>query len=148
MCDLLSCPSFLPSFGGSPPFFLLRCSQSRYSFFLHPGVPYTPPSPPPCFVFLFPNSYLLTPSSQADAATSFLRAARSGNLDKALDHIKNKIDINISNQVRSQGGSSGQRGGGRGGNSFSFSPSASTHIVFLPRSTSVCDIDEEVGVIA
>uniref|UniRef100_A0A8C7G2E6 Ankyrin 1 n=1 Tax=Oncorhynchus kisutch TaxID=8019 RepID=A0A8C7G2E6_ONCKI len=34
----------------------------------------------------------------ADAATSFLRAARSGNLDKALDHIKNKIDINTSNQ--------------------------------------------------
>ncbi|XP_019909186.1 ankyrin-1 isoform X5 [Esox lucius] len=35
---------------------------------------------------------------RADAATSFLRAARSGNLDKALDHIKNGIDINISNQ--------------------------------------------------
>eukprot|EP00064_Thunnus_orientalis_P014646 superscaffoldBa00002573_g14693 len=37
-------------------------------------------------------------SLQADAATSFLRAARSGNLDKALDHIKNGIDINIANQ--------------------------------------------------
>ncbi|CAG5867297.1 unnamed protein product [Menidia menidia] len=36
--------------------------------------------------------------ARADAATSFLRAARSGNLDKALDHIKNGIDINISNQ--------------------------------------------------
>uniref|UniRef100_A0A8C7ZXT9 Ankyrin 1, erythrocytic b n=1 Tax=Oryzias sinensis TaxID=183150 RepID=A0A8C7ZXT9_9TELE len=35
---------------------------------------------------------------QADAATSFLRAARSGNLDKALDHIKNGININIANQ--------------------------------------------------
>ncbi|XP_036833095.1 ankyrin-1 isoform X2 [Oncorhynchus mykiss] len=35
---------------------------------------------------------------KADAATSFLRAARSGNLDKALDHIKNGIDINTSNQ--------------------------------------------------
>ncbi|XP_061732704.1 ankyrin-1-like isoform X5 [Nerophis ophidion] len=34
----------------------------------------------------------------ADATTSFLRAARSGNLDKALDHIKNGIDINIANQ--------------------------------------------------
>ncbi|XP_072521439.1 ankyrin-1-like isoform X3 [Salminus brasiliensis] len=34
----------------------------------------------------------------ADAATSFLRAARSGNLDKALDHIKNGIDINTANQ--------------------------------------------------
>lgn len=43
-----------------------------------------------CYLFL----------SQADAATSFLRAARSGNLDKALDHIKNGIDINIANQVR------------------------------------------------
>lgn len=38
---------------------------------------------------------------QADAATSFLRAARSGNLDKALDHIKNGLDINTANQVRS-----------------------------------------------
>uniref|UniRef100_A0A7N6C1I7 ZU5 domain-containing protein n=1 Tax=Anabas testudineus TaxID=64144 RepID=A0A7N6C1I7_ANATE len=37
-------------------------------------------------------------SSAADAATSFLRAARSGNLDKALDHIKNGIDINTANQ--------------------------------------------------
>uniref|UniRef100_A0A8B9HQ86 Ankyrin 1, erythrocytic a n=1 Tax=Astyanax mexicanus TaxID=7994 RepID=A0A8B9HQ86_ASTMX len=35
---------------------------------------------------------------RADAATSFLRAARSGNLDKALDHIKNGIDINTANQ--------------------------------------------------
>uniref|UniRef100_A0A8C9S2C0 Ankyrin 1 n=1 Tax=Scleropages formosus TaxID=113540 RepID=A0A8C9S2C0_SCLFO len=35
---------------------------------------------------------------QADAATSFLRAARSGNLDKALDHIRNGIDINTANQ--------------------------------------------------
>ncbi|XP_018608402.1 ankyrin-1-like isoform X3 [Scleropages formosus] len=34
----------------------------------------------------------------ADAATSFLRAARSGNLDKALDHIRNGIDINTANQ--------------------------------------------------
>ncbi|KAK5851843.1 hypothetical protein PBY51_023364 [Eleginops maclovinus] len=34
----------------------------------------------------------------ADAATSFLRAARSGNLDKAHDHLKNGIDINSANQ--------------------------------------------------
>uniref|UniRef100_A0A8D3CSM7 Ankyrin 1, erythrocytic b n=1 Tax=Scophthalmus maximus TaxID=52904 RepID=A0A8D3CSM7_SCOMX len=34
----------------------------------------------------------------ADASTSFLRAARSGNLDKALDHIKNGLNINIANQ--------------------------------------------------
>uniref|UniRef100_A0A8C8G0Q1 Ankyrin 1, erythrocytic a n=1 Tax=Oncorhynchus tshawytscha TaxID=74940 RepID=A0A8C8G0Q1_ONCTS len=36
--------------------------------------------------------------SLADAVTSFLRAARSGNMDKALDHIKNGIDINTANQ--------------------------------------------------
>ncbi|XP_038590202.1 ankyrin-1-like isoform X2 [Micropterus salmoides] len=35
---------------------------------------------------------------KADASTSFLRAARSGNLDKALDHIKNGLAINIANQ--------------------------------------------------
>uniref|UniRef100_A0A674E1C7 Ankyrin 1 n=1 Tax=Salmo trutta TaxID=8032 RepID=A0A674E1C7_SALTR len=35
---------------------------------------------------------------QADAVTSFLRAARSGNMDKAIDHIKNGIDINTANQ--------------------------------------------------
>ncbi|XP_058864393.1 ankyrin-1-like isoform X3 [Acipenser ruthenus] len=34
----------------------------------------------------------------ADASTSLLRAARSGNLDKALDHIKNGVDINSANQ--------------------------------------------------
>ncbi|NWS74850.1 ANK1 protein, partial [Crotophaga sulcirostris] len=36
--------------------------------------------------------------SPADAATSFLRAARSGNLDKALDHLRNGVDINTCNQ--------------------------------------------------
>ncbi|KAM6965511.1 ankyrin-1-like [Aplochiton taeniatus] len=35
---------------------------------------------------------------KADAGNSFLRAARSGNLDKAMDHIKNGIDINTANQ--------------------------------------------------
>ncbi|XP_034728189.1 ankyrin-1a isoform X9 [Etheostoma cragini] len=35
---------------------------------------------------------------KADAGNSFLRAARSGNLDKALDHIKNGININTANQ--------------------------------------------------
>ncbi|KAE8292172.1 Ankyrin-1 [Larimichthys crocea] len=34
----------------------------------------------------------------ADAGNSFLRASRSGNLDKALEHIKNGIDINTANQ--------------------------------------------------
>nr|XP_014348106.1 PREDICTED: ankyrin-1 [Latimeria chalumnae] len=38
-------------------------------------------------------------SESADAATSFLRATRSGNLDKALDHLKNNgVDINTCNQ--------------------------------------------------
>uniref|UniRef100_A0A8C7V8S4 Ankyrin 1, erythrocytic b n=1 Tax=Oncorhynchus mykiss TaxID=8022 RepID=A0A8C7V8S4_ONCMY len=44
------------------------------------------------------TSLLQRPQKSADAVTSFLRAARSGNLDKALDHIKNGIDINTSNQ--------------------------------------------------
>ncbi|XP_037382032.1 ankyrin-1 isoform X3 [Talpa occidentalis] len=35
---------------------------------------------------------------KADAATSFLRAARSGNLDRALDHLRNGVDINTCNQ--------------------------------------------------
>ncbi|XP_032936952.1 ankyrin-1 isoform X10 [Catharus ustulatus] len=38
------------------------------------------------------------PYLRADAATSFLRAARSGNLDKALDHLRNGVDINTCNQ--------------------------------------------------
>lgn len=42
-------------------------------------------------------------SSQGDAATSFLRAARSGNLDKALDYLQNGVDINTCNQVRRMG---------------------------------------------
>uniref|UniRef100_A0A7N6ARW5 Ankyrin 1, erythrocytic a n=1 Tax=Anabas testudineus TaxID=64144 RepID=A0A7N6ARW5_ANATE len=37
-------------------------------------------------------------TGRADAGNSFLRAARSGNLDKALEHIKNGIDINTANQ--------------------------------------------------
>uniref|UniRef100_A0A3P9L3T8 Ankyrin 1, erythrocytic a n=1 Tax=Oryzias latipes TaxID=8090 RepID=A0A3P9L3T8_ORYLA len=37
-------------------------------------------------------------NNMADAGNSFLRAARSGNLDKALEHIKNGIDINTANQ--------------------------------------------------
>lgn len=42
---------------------------------------------------------LLFSFPKADAATSFLRAARSGNLDKALDHLRNGVDINTCNQV-------------------------------------------------
>uniref|UniRef100_A0A4W6C3L9 Ankyrin 1 n=1 Tax=Lates calcarifer TaxID=8187 RepID=A0A4W6C3L9_LATCA len=56
------------------------------------------------FTYMLSSSHLLLSNShclyslQADAATSFLRAARSGNLDKALDHIKNGLDINTANQ--------------------------------------------------
>ncbi len=53
---------------------------------------YTPYPPPPLSLSLL--------RLQADAGNSFLRAARSGNLDKALEHIKNGIDINTANQVR------------------------------------------------
>ncbi|TMW47606.1 hypothetical protein DOY81_007312 [Sarcophaga bullata] len=35
--------------------------------------------------------------TQGDGNTSFLRAARAGNLDKVLEHLKNNIDINTSN---------------------------------------------------
>lgn len=45
------------------------------------------------------STHSLLFSLQADAATSFLRAARSGNLDKALDHLRNGVDINTCNQV-------------------------------------------------
>nr|KAF6459986.1 ankyrin 1 [Molossus molossus] len=38
------------------------------------------------------------PDPAVDAATSFLRAARSGNLDKALDYLRNGVDINTCNQ--------------------------------------------------
>uniref|UniRef100_UPI00398F33B5 ankyrin-1-like isoform X3 n=1 Tax=Pristiophorus japonicus TaxID=55135 RepID=UPI00398F33B5 len=37
-------------------------------------------------------------TQRADAATSFLRAARSGNLDKLLDYLKNGAEINTCNQ--------------------------------------------------
>lgn len=36
---------------------------------------------------------------QSDGNTSFLRAARAGNLEKVLEHLKNSIDINTSNAV-------------------------------------------------
>ncbi|XP_028915467.1 ankyrin-3 isoform X12 [Ornithorhynchus anatinus] len=35
---------------------------------------------------------------QSDANASYLRAARAGNLEKALDYLKNGVDINICNQ--------------------------------------------------
>lgn len=36
---------------------------------------------------------------QSDGNTSFLRAARAGNLEKVLEHLKQNIDINTSNAV-------------------------------------------------
>jgi len=36
---------------------------------------------------------------KSDANASYLRAARAGHLEKALDYIKNGVDINICNQV-------------------------------------------------
>ncbi|XP_074088412.1 ankyrin-3 isoform X16 [Macrotis lagotis] len=36
--------------------------------------------------------------NESDANASYLRAARAGNLEKALDYIKNGVDINICNQ--------------------------------------------------
>nr|XP_038037571.1 ankyrin-3 isoform X5 [Anas platyrhynchos] len=37
-------------------------------------------------------------SFQSDTNASYLRAARAGNLEKALDYLKSGVDINISNQ--------------------------------------------------
>ncbi|XP_073840244.1 ankyrin 2 isoform X4 [Musca autumnalis] len=36
-------------------------------------------------------------NDKGDGNTSFLRAARAGNMDKVLEHLKNNIDINTSN---------------------------------------------------
>lgn len=36
---------------------------------------------------------------QTDGGTGFLRAARSGNLDKVLEFLTNSIDINVCNAV-------------------------------------------------
>ncbi|XP_040217957.1 ankyrin-3 isoform X16 [Rana temporaria] len=35
---------------------------------------------------------------QSDTSASYLRAARAGNLEKALDYLKNGVDINVCNQ--------------------------------------------------
>lgn len=39
-----------------------------------------------------------SPSKQSDTSASYLRAARAGNLEKALDYLKNGVDINVCNQ--------------------------------------------------
>lgn len=41
----------------------------------------------------------MTQQQQSDGNTSFLRAARAGNLEKVLEHLKNGIEINTSNAV-------------------------------------------------
>lgn len=42
---------------------------------------------------------LFSPLLQTDVNACYLRAARAGNLEKALDYLKNGVDINICNQV-------------------------------------------------
>ncbi|KAM6183881.1 ankyrin-3 isoform 8-T8 [Erethizon dorsatum] len=44
------------------------------------------------------GSYYSRSSGKSDANASYLRAARAGHLEKALDYIKNGVDINICNQ--------------------------------------------------
>lgn len=54
----------------------------------------------------FPNSIsfcLFLSVVQSDSNTSFLRAARAGNIDKVLDFLKNGVDISTCNQVRKPG---------------------------------------------
>ncbi|KAA8581289.1 hypothetical protein FQN60_002870 [Etheostoma spectabile] len=36
--------------------------------------------------------------AETDVNASYLRSARAGNLEKALDYLKNGVDINICNQ--------------------------------------------------
>lgn len=48
---------------------------------------------------IFINPLVLFISLQSDGNTSFLRAARAGNLEKVLEHLKNNIDINTCNAV-------------------------------------------------
>ncbi|XP_039727808.1 ankyrin-3 isoform X8 [Pteropus medius] len=44
------------------------------------------------------ESYYSRSTGKSDANASYLRAARAGHLEKALDYIKNGVDINICNQ--------------------------------------------------
>lgn len=39
---------------------------------------------------------------QSDSNTSFLRAARAGNIDKVLEYLKGGVDISTCNQVRDE----------------------------------------------
>lgn len=49
--------------------------------------------------FLLTFFFFFFISLQSDGNTSFLRAARAGNLEKVLEHLKNNIDINTCNAV-------------------------------------------------
>ncbi|KAF7247174.1 Ankyrin-3, partial [Varanus komodoensis] len=46
----------------------------------------------------FLTIYFLLFLVQSDTNASYLRAARAGNLEKALDYLKSGVDINICNQ--------------------------------------------------
>uniref|UniRef100_A0AAQ5YSB1 Ankyrin 2a, neuronal n=1 Tax=Amphiprion ocellaris TaxID=80972 RepID=A0AAQ5YSB1_AMPOC len=51
----------------------------------------------PLFLFLI-LSLFMSSSLQSDSNTSFLRAARAGNIDKVLEFLKNGVDISTCNQ--------------------------------------------------
>uniref|UniRef100_A0A8C0F4N6 Ankyrin 3 n=1 Tax=Bubo bubo TaxID=30461 RepID=A0A8C0F4N6_BUBBB len=49
-------------------------------------------------LFLLKANPVHSTCSKSDTNASYLRAARAGNLEKALDYLKSGVDINISNQ--------------------------------------------------
>lgn len=58
----------------------------------------------PCGALQLTDLVFLPP--QTDVNACYLRSARAGNLEKALDYLKNGVDINICNQVKSESGNS------------------------------------------
>lgn len=56
----------------------------------------------PCGALQLTDLVFLLP--QTDVNACYLRSARAGNLEKALDYLKNGVDINICNQVKSESG--------------------------------------------
>lgn len=58
----------------------------------------------PCGALQLTDLIFLLP--QTDVNACYLRSARAGNLEKALDYLKNGVDINICNQVKSESGTS------------------------------------------
>ncbi|XP_035389738.1 ankyrin-3 isoform X7 [Electrophorus electricus] len=79
-------------------------SQARWDRPLpgRPSAALTPPlfpSPPSAdHDYTRPGSTPLVPTNMTDTNASYLRAARAGNLEKALDYLKSGVDINICNQ--------------------------------------------------